>query len=116
MVAIRTLGVGFSIHDFGSGYAPLPHLARMPIQQVKLSREMVQQVFADTASLATPKMLLSMAHSLGLSSIAVGVETVAQRECLAQAGCSGFQGNLYCEAVPAEQVVAFIQGRDVNVD
>lgn len=116
MVAIRTLGVGFSIHDFGSGYAPLPHLARMPIQQVKLSREMVQQVFADTASLATPKMLLSMAHSLGLSSIAVGVETVAQRECLAQAGCSGFQGNLYCEAVPAEQVVAFIQGRAVNVD
>ena len=109
MIAIRTLGVSFSIDDFGTSYSPLSYLTQLPIQELKICRSFVQHVFADTSSLATPKMILSVAQSLGLHTVAVGVETTAQQECLAQAGCSGFQGYLYCEPLPAEDFLEFVQ-------
>ncbi len=69
---------------------------------------MVQQVFEDTSALATPKMILAMAYSLGLNTVAVGVETAAQRTCLMQAGCAGFQGFLFSAPLPADEFVAFV--------
>lgn len=107
MMAIKTLGVSFSIDDFGISYSPLSHLSQLPIRELKICRSFVQHVFADTSSLATPKMILSVAQSLGLHTIAVGVETKAQEQCLVQAGCSGFQGYLYCEPLPAADFVQF---------
>jgi len=108
MTAIRSLGLRFSLHDFGTGYFPLAHLSQLPIQEVKICKAMVQQVFADTGSLATPKMLLAMAQSLGLNTVAVGVETSAQQTCLVQAGCAGFQGYLYSEPLSAADFEKFI--------
>jgi sensor c-di-GMP phosphodiesterase-like protein len=84
-------------------------LSQLPIQELKICRNFVQHVFADTSSLATPKMILSVAQSLGLHTVAVGVETTAQQECLVQAGCSAFQGYLYCEPLPAEDFVQFVE-------
>jgi len=109
MTAIRTLGARFCIDDFGMGYAPLSQLSHLPIQEVKICRALVQQVFADTGSLATPKMILALAHSLGLNTVAVGVETEAQQTCLQQAGCAGFQGFLFSAPLAAQEFVGFVK-------
>jgi diguanylate cyclase (GGDEF)-like protein len=110
MMALRTLGVGFSIDDFGSGYSPLSHLSQLPIQEIKLCPNIVQHVFSDTSSLSTPKMLLAMAQSLGLHTVAVGVENRAQEQCMQQAGCGAFQGFLYCEPLSAADFATYVQG------
>jgi len=111
LTAIKTLGVRFCIDDFGTSYAPLSHLSELPIQEIKISKSLVQHVFADTGSLATPKMLLAVAHSLGLNTVAVGVETEAQRTCLEQAGCAGFQGYLFSAALSADEFLRFVTKR-----
>ena len=113
MKAIRTLGSRFCIDDFGMSYVPLSHLSQLPVQELKVCRFMVQNVFADTASLATPKMILAMARSLGLNTIAVGIETEAQQACLLQAGCAGFQGYLYCEPLSATEFSRYAKHRAV---
>ncbi len=109
MMALRTLGIGFAIDDFGSSYSPLSHLPQLPIQELKICPAFVQHVFADTSSLATPKMILSLAQSLGLHAVAVGVETEAQQACLVQAGCTSFQGFLFCEPLSALDFEQFVQ-------
>ena len=108
MTAIRNLGVRFAIDDFGMSYSPLSHLAQLPIQEIKICKDMVQQVFADAGSLTTPRMLLAMAQNLGLHTVAVGVETTAQQACLMQAGCDGLQGYLYSEPLSSEEFERFL--------
>jgi len=114
MMALRTVGIGFSIDDFGTSYSPLSHLPQLPIQELKICPSFVQHVFADTSSLATPKMILSLAHSLGLDAVAVGVETEAQQKCLVQAGCTSFQGFLYCEPLSAGDFEQFVGGQALS--
>ena len=109
MTAIRTLGVSFCIDDFGMSYTPLSQLSQLPVRELKICPALVQHVFADTSSLATPKMILALANSLGLDTVAVGVETEAQRSCLMQAGCAGFQGFLYSAPLSADEFVQFVK-------
>ncbi len=111
MAALRKLGVSFSIHDFGMGYAPLSFLSELPIQEVKICPSFVQKIFNDTSCLATPKMILAIAASLGLNTVAVGVETQAQQDYLVQAGCNGFQGYLCSRPLAPEEFGQFFRAR-----
>ena len=104
MNALKALGVRFSLDDFGTGFSSLSYLKRMPLDQLKIDQGFVRDILIDANDLAIAKMIVALGDSLGLSVIAEGVETVAQRDALADLGCKQYQGYLYGKPVPVEEL------------
>ncbi len=102
MNALKSSGVGFSLDDFGTGYASLAYLKRLPLDQLKIDKSFVPEVGAGPHEIAITRAIVDLGRSLGLTVIAEGVETEAQRESLAGYGCHVFQGNLFGQPGPAE--------------
>jgi diguanylate cyclase (GGDEF)-like protein/PAS domain S-box-containing protein len=99
MSAFRELGVGFSMDDFGTGYSCLSNLTRLPLDQLKIDRSFVRNLPDSPNDAAVIQTIITLAHSLGLSVIAEGVETEAQRQFLQRHGCPIYQGNLFSTPV-----------------
>jgi len=99
--ALARLGVQLSIDDFGTGYSSLAYLKRVPIGQLKIDRSFVSGLPGDQSDVAIVQAIISMGHALRLQIIAEGVETDAQREFLARAGCNLYQGYLFAPALDA---------------
>jgi diguanylate cyclase (GGDEF)-like protein/PAS domain S-box-containing protein len=92
---LKALGVRVAIDDFGTGYSSLGRLNRLPIDRIKIDRSFVRGLPDDTGHAAIAKAIVTLAQSLGLSTIAEGVETEAQRDFLIALGCEELQGLLY---------------------
>ena len=103
MSALKTEGVGFSLDDFGTGYSSLSHLKRLPLDQLKIDQSFVRDILIDPNDAAIAKMIVALAESMGLTVIAEGVETQAQRDYLAHNGCHTYQGFLFSRPVPLEE-------------
>lgn len=105
--AIRTLarfkdmGIGVTIDDFGTGYASLNYLKRFPADALKIDRSFIQGVISVPTDAAITVATIDMAHALGLTVVAEGVETVEQRDFLRDHGCDWAQGYFY--AAPLEE-------------
>jgi EAL domain-containing protein (putative c-di-GMP-specific phosphodiesterase class I) len=104
--AIRDLGVGLALDDFGTGYASLSMLKRLPLTAMKLDRSLVRDLPTDLEDAAICRAVVETGHALGLSMVAEGIETDAQRSFLAGIGCDEGQGWLFSPAVTLEQVRA----------
>ncbi|MGY8661624.1 EAL domain-containing protein [Bradyrhizobium sp. UFLA05-109] len=104
MKAIRALGVGLSLDDFGTGYSSLSRLAHLPIRELKIDRSFMRDIEADAGALAIATAVVRVGQGLGMTVVAEGVETEAQRRVLAELGCDVVQGFLYA---PALASVAF---------
>ena len=112
MQALKAVGVGFSMDDFGTGFSSLSYLKRLPLDQLKIDQSFVRDLASDANDAAIVQTIITMGKTLGLDVIAEGVETGAQRDCLHAFGCMAYQGFLFSRPLPLPAFEAFLE-RDV---
>jgi diguanylate cyclase (GGDEF)-like protein len=100
---LKNIGVKLSIDDFGTGYSSLSYLHKFPIDELKIDRSFIAEVKSADDRAAIITAIIAMAHSLGLSVVAEGVETAPQLAFLKAQGCDEFQGYFKSKPVSAEE-------------
>lgn len=108
MHELKALGVTLSIDDFGTGYSSLSYLKQFPLDELKIDRSFVADLPGGRADVAIVRTVVELGHSLGMSVIAEGVETEAQRACLQRLGCDCYQGYLFSRPVPEEDYLRLL--------
>jgi EAL domain-containing protein (putative c-di-GMP-specific phosphodiesterase class I) len=100
---LRMSEIGLSIDDFGTGFSSLKQLYELPFDEVKIDRTFVQELPGDDEARAIVRATIDMAHALGMTACAEGVETRSALEYLESVNCDQAQGFLISRAVPATE-------------
>ena len=100
---LRDTGIQVAIDDFGTGYSSLSYLKLFDIDYLKIDKSFVDNLEGNANDITLCDAIILMAHTLGLKVIAEGVETVEQKNILADAGCDFAQGYLFSRPVPADE-------------
>ncbi len=104
--SLRRLGVRLALDDFGTGHSTLAEVQRLPIDVIKIDRQFVSAIGQGGSVIA--EHVVGLARSLGLATVAEGVETVQQAGLLGSLGCDSAQGFLYGRPVPPDEFTAWL--------
>ena len=104
LTALKALGVGLAIDDFGIGYSSLAYLKRFPVDTLKIDKSFVEGLGTDPIDLPIVQAVMSLGRTLGLDVVAEGVERPLQEQTLRALGCDRVQGFLYSRALRPEEV------------
>ena len=108
---LKKIGVNLALDDFGTGYSSLNYLKQFPIDIVKIDQGFVADMDQQPASHAIVSAVIELAHLLGMTVVAEGVETVGQRDQLAALGCDYCQGFYFAHPMPAATLESLMSGR-----
>jgi EAL domain-containing protein (putative c-di-GMP-specific phosphodiesterase class I) len=111
---IKRLGVGLAIDDFGTGYSSLSYLRRLPVDTLKIDKSFVDGLTAGPTESAFGKLIIDFAHTLGLRTVAEGVEEPEQATALRRLGCHLAQGYLFAKPLPAAEIEALLESGGPN--
>jgi diguanylate cyclase len=110
--ALRALGLGLSLDDFGTGHSSLSYLRRLAVDEIKIDRSFVSEMVADADAAAIVRCTVDLGRSLRLRVVAEGAEDDATWSALQAAGCQVGQGYFLSRPVPAAALEAWLAARD----
>jgi EAL domain-containing protein (putative c-di-GMP-specific phosphodiesterase class I) len=108
---LRALGLRLAVDDYGTGYSSLAYLQELAVDELKLDKSFVMRMTEDAGAAAIVRTTVDLAHSLGLTMVAEGVENQAALAELARLGCDLAQGYHISKPLPAEQLTSWLQTR-----
>ena len=106
---LKDIGVKLALDDFGTGYSSLSYLQRFPVDTVKIDREFVANLGEDPASHTIVAAVIQLAHGLGMTVVAEGVETAEQHRELTALGCDSCQGFYFARPMTAANLDTVLQ-------
>lgn len=113
--SLKELGVVIALDDFGTGYSGLGYLNSFPIDKIKIDRSFVKNLGIEQRSRELVRAAINIGHSLGLMTLAEGIETKEQLDILRALGCQQGQGFLFSPAIPAGRISdALLLNGDLN--
>jgi len=107
--ALASLGCGVALDDFGTGYSSLAYLKALPVHKLKIDRSFMKEIPGDLDGVKISGAIIALAHSLGLTLVAEGVETAEQLAFLDSAGCEVYQGWLFAKAMNASAMTDLLK-------
>ena len=113
---IRGLGATVAIDDFGTGYSSFSYLRQLPVDSVKIDRSFVQDLGTKADDREITRAIVNLARTLGVRTVAEGVETKQQAEILAEMGCSEMQGFLFAPPVDAATMAQILKAGTLAMD
>jgi diguanylate cyclase (GGDEF)-like protein len=108
---LKTLGIRLAVDDFGTGYSSLNYLRRLPFDILKIDKSFIDGVTSSSTDSAFGKLIIDLAHTLGLQTVAEGVERSEQAATLRELNCHLAQGYLFAKPLPGGEVDALIASR-----
>jgi diguanylate cyclase len=107
--SLRAEGVHLSIDDFGTGYSNLGYLKKFEVEALKIDQSFVRKMDDETGDAAIVRAIIQMSASLGLKTIAEGVEDASTAALLRSLGCTQAQGYFWARPMPANEVAGFVE-------
>ena len=113
---MRALGVRIVIDDFGTGYFSLSHLRQFPVDALKIAEEFVQDIDEASKSSALAGAIVAMSRSLGIETVAEGIETAEQADRMRRLGCAFGQGYAFARPMVEPELLAQFGTAATSVD
>jgi EAL domain-containing protein (putative c-di-GMP-specific phosphodiesterase class I) len=113
---VRDLGVSISIDDFGTGYSMLGRLHRFPVDRLKIDRSFVREIVSSRAEAPIVSAIIAMARSLGIETVAEGIETLEQQTYLRNRGCDLGQGFLFSHPTEAHEIERMLRSGSIGLN
>jgi EAL domain-containing protein (putative c-di-GMP-specific phosphodiesterase class I) len=112
LVRLKSLGVRLAIDDFGTGYSSLAYLRRFPVDTLKIDRSFVERIGLPSEDAVLAGTIVQLGQSLGMSTVAEGIENDSQFLALRRMGCSRGQGYYFSRPLPAAEAAELITTRE----
>jgi len=110
---LKKLGVRLSIDDFGTGYSSLARLQQLPVDTLKIDRQFISAMQNNESSREIVRVIVMLSHSLGLKTVAEGVETIEQVNYLRETDCDMAQGYYFSRPKDAETIQELLKGQNM---
>ena len=113
LLTLKSRGFKLYMDDFGTGYSSLSYLRHFPVDVLKIDKSFVEWIHIDDESEVIVRTIIDLAHNLGMSVIAEGVETAEHLDKLRSYGCDYGQGYHFSKPIPVAEVVELLEKNPV---